>query len=591
MKPLILVTLLQLFISVSPTVAQQPDTGLIKADTGTPAAYMRGVRNANKLTRRNLTTDEEYDFEKTPKWRGQDDIAVVPDRGRVVEMKPELKVKDRPLFLENPERRINIGVQADGGRDPMVAVGDRTIAVANYDWIRFFDKRTGTMTLNVSATAIFWKFLEPTIPAGQPNAGEDNPDYISDQLNIPADVPFYCSKARACGTGPIDPISGKRLPCENSNNDGLVQTAYDVRVYYQKEHRRFVIVAALKNHTSRDNNDYNNPPTRDCSKYLARFVGIAVSRSENPDDSFHVFRTKENNFRDWPRAVIDQDYLTLAHNGGGEKSLGNSIVTVYSFRKMADGFGTIDHFTIPQVPNGPVAVVPVANLLTDDKSQTQFFVEHENAGDGIVKVLYFRKPADPSAIFRNPPTSLTLAGIITVPGAKFSGGAFAGITYYDENIYTVSFQNFAAETMLHRKGYGLNFFRIPVIAKSNGHHEATVVGLEHNVFKDTDYSFTDPSLAIDSLKNIVIQFIRIPRDKNSSEKPQLRYKIKFEGKPDWNRSKLVQEWTSSTAGNKKQVDYSWITKDPFKATQFWHAHKYRAPGKSMWVGRISLLNP
>ena len=592
MKLLLFVVFLQSLIFVSPAMAQRTGTGLIKADTGTPAAYMRGVRNASRLTRRKLTAEEEeYDFEKSPKWRRQDDIVVVPDGRRAVEVKPELKLKDRPLFLENPERRINVGVQAEGGPDPMVAVGDRTIVVANYNWIKFFDKRTGQMTLNTTSTAVFWKFLEPTIPAGQPNAGQPNPDYISNQLNIPASVPYWCSKSRACKTGPIDPISGKRLPCENSNTDGLVQTAYDVRVLYQKEHRRFVIVAALKNHTSRDNDDYNNPPRRDCSQYLARFVGIAVSRSEDPNDSFHVFRTGENNYRDWPRVVIDHDYLTLAHNGGGENSLGKSIVTVFSFREMKDGFGTINHFTIPQVPNGPVAVVPVANLLTNHMSQTQFFVEHENAGDGIVKILYFKKPADPSAIFRNPPTSLTQAGIITVAGARFSGGAFAGITYFDENIYTVSFQNFAAETMLHRKGYGLNFFRIPVIAKTNGQHEATVVGLEHNVFKDADYSFSDPSLAIDSLKNIVVQFIRIPRDKNSAEKPQLRYKIKFAGNPEWNRSRLVQEWTSSTAGNERQVHYSWITQDPFKFAHFWHAHKHATSDKAMWVGRISLSNP
>lgn len=591
MKPLIVVTLLELLIFVSPTLAQKTDAGLVKADTGTPAAYMRAVRNASKLTRRKATPEAEYDFEKTPKWRGQDDIAAVPDSRQAVEVKPELKLKDRPLFLENPQRRINIGLGADEGPDPMVAVGDRTIMVANTTWIKAFDKRTGAMTLNITATALFWKFLNPIIPAGAPNAGQPNPDFISKSLNIPADVPYWCGKERACQTGPIDPISGNRLPCDNLTTEGLVQTAYDVRVYYQKEHRRFVIVAALKNETSRDNDDYNNPPTRDCSKYLARFVGIAVSRSENPNDSFHVFRTKENNFRDWPRAVVDQDYLTLAHNGGGEKSLGTSIVTVFSFTQMKDGFGTIANFTIPQVLNGPVAVVPVANLLTNHMSQTQFFVEHENASDGIVKILYFRKPADPATIFHNPPTSLTLAGIITVPGARFTGGAFAGITYFDESIYTVSFQTFEAETFLHRKGYGLNFFRIPVIAKTNGHHEATVVGLEHEVFKDFDYSFSDPSLAIDPLKNIVIQFIRIPRDKKSAEKPQLRYKIKFAGKPEWNRSKLVQEWTSSTTGDKKQVDYSWITKDPFEFSHFWHAHKYVAPGKAMWVGRISLSNP
>ena len=96
---------------------------------------------------------------------------------------------------------------------------------------------------------------------------------------------------------------------------------------------------------------------------------------------------------------------------------------------MKDGFGTIANFTIPQVPNGPVAVVPVENLLTNHMSQTQFFVEHENASDGIVKILYFKKPADPATIFHNPPTSLTLAGIIMPSGTGLPVARMFSILY------------------------------------------------------------------------------------------------------------------------------------------------------------------
>jgi len=162
-----------------------------------------------------------------------------------------------------------------------------------------------------------------------------------------------------------------------------------------------VVIAALRPQTAKDNNCYNRDGSdHDCSQYLIRLVAIAISVSENPADGFHVYRTTENNYRDWPNAVVDQDYLVIAHKGGGAETNGQSIATVFSFRQMKDGVAgsSVKGFRIRQVNDQtPVAVVPVANVLTDVYSQAFFFIE--NLGSGKIKIWYIKKPSDTSAIF------------------------------------------------------------------------------------------------------------------------------------------------------------------------------------------------
>ena len=175
-----------------------------------------------------------------------------------------------------------------------------------------------------------------------------------------------------------------------------------------------------------------------------------------------------------------------------------------------------------------------------------------------------------------------------MPSANFSGGAYAGVTYHDNNIYLVSHQEFfPASTLTLRAGYGLNIFTIPVHSLQNGGYEATTVGLGRQVFKNENYSYQNPSLGVDTQKNVVIQFIRLPRDKHSAEKPQIRVKVKFHAESQWRDSQLIKEWTVAH-NDKKLVDYSWIVKDPFRLEYFWHAHRFRTGSKDMWVGRIDL---
>lgn len=577
-------------------VCQTQKPLLVKASTGNPTDYMRKVGIINKqLVFSKANENETYSFEKKKPLLGKNENyrPAVNGGGLSVMVKPEISIQEKPSVAAAATIRIN-NIISKGGLsdpDPMPAIGEKTILISNAHWLKFFDKSTGQMLAETTTTALFWRFLSPVIP------GENtpNPEYASNFYDIPKDIPYPCSKSKPCNvTDCGDGGYGKdNLPCPEKTDEGLINEAYDVRVLYQKEHKRFVVVAALRNQSSQDNNCYNANGAIDCSQYLIRLIAIAVSVSENPADGFHIYRTGENNYRDWPRAIVDQDYLVIANNSPG--SDGSSVVTCFSFSQMKDGQGpTIDGFRIKRNDgtNTPKAVVPVTNLLTNQYSTTLFFLEQAEGGSGTVKIWYLKKPPIASTIFENPPTTLKLAGEITVNNASFAGGAYAGITYFDNSIYTVSYQSFYNVSSSKRQGYGLNIFKIPVFEKSNGQYEASDKpgdGFQHFIFKNENYSYMDPSLAVDAFKNIAIQFIRIPRSKTASEKPQIRYKVKFSQEAEWRASKLVKEWEVADEGEKKLVDYSWIVKDPYSISHFWQAHKYKSVGGgATWLNKIDL---
>ena len=283
----------------------------------------------------------------------------------------------------------------------------------------------------------------------------------------------------------------------------------------------------------------------------------------------------------------------IAYKGGSDATNGKSVVTVFSFRQMKDGVGpSVDAFRIKQDDQAsmPKGVTPVQNLLTNQYSQAFFFIE--DAGTGRIRIWYLKKPTLAADIFKNPPTQLVKAGEIVIADAAFTGGAFAGATYYDNMLYTVSYQGMYPASGTKRKGYGLNVFQIPVVEQTNGGYKASKnisQGFKHSIFKSESHSFRNPSIAVDLLHNIVIQFVRIPRDSTSSEFPNIRYKVKLSHRADWEYSELAKNWDAPHPEAKKLVDFSWVAKDPYKLTHFWQAHIYKANGTTgTWITRIDL---
>ena len=581
-----------------PAFSQTKKALLIKAHDPNPAAYVKQLRLAPKIKNADSPINDEADNnpDTPPKLAPRPGTGGMNPTGNTFSETNgnDLQLTSTSEPVLSALTRINMELANSGGPDPMVAAGEKTLLVSNSGSVRFFDKATGKLLLAAGVTNLFQIFLSQTIN------GAANPNFVSNFYDIPEDVPYWCSKSVPCKTATpdTDPETGKNLPCPDPADDGLIEEAYDTRVYYQKETKRFVIVSALRNSSARSNHEYNEDETRDCEQYLIRLVAIAVSRSENPDDGFYFYRTGENNYRDWPNAVLDKDYLMIAHKGGDSKSNGHSIVTVYNFNQMKDGYsGPLDAFSILQNDANatPASVIPVTNLLTNYRSQVFFFFE--NKGNGIAKIWYIKKPAVPATIFQNPPVELTVAGQINAPGATFSGGASAGIVFYDKFIYTVSHQHYYDAGTSKKDGNVLNFVRIRVFAKSNGEYEVSdkpADGFEFKVFENTEYSFTDASIAIDAFHNVAIQFLRMPRNKNATEMTQVRYKVRFYPQTEWRKSILVKEWkgvedTAQLRKYNRQVDYSWMVKDPYMIGVFWFANRVdEVNQQGMILGRINL---
>lgn len=566
--------------------------------------FMKSVQ-FSAANRVKSTAEEMYPFEKLTVSRQQHATGLKKDNAvSLTDEDDRLRPVARPSYAISPLVVINRAVSNEEGPDPMVAVGEKTVLVSNTDWLKFFDKSTGKVLQEVSTNGLFWQFVSPVIPG----TSTPNPDYASNFYEIPTDVPYYCSKSKPCGVSDCKQggYGSKDLPCTELTDEGLINEAYDVRVYYQKEHKRFVVVAALRNQSSKDNDCYNANGAIDCSQYLIRLVAVAVSATEHPADGFYVYRTGENNYRDWPNAFIDQDYLVIANLGGGDAyTNGRSLVTVYNFRQMKDGLsGIIQGFSIPQNNAAETAgsLIPVSNLLTNQNSEAFFFLEnnyldaggmlHGRRSEGKAKIWYFTKPGNANAIFDQPPTQLKLAGEVGVENRSFDGGAAAGITYHNGFIYYSSFQKVFEATSTKRAGFGMNILKIPVIKRNNGSYEitsSTAAGFKHYEFRNEDYSYLDVSIAVDVFHNVAINFIRLPRSLSSSALPQIRCKVKFNQEDNWRASRLIKEWGNASDGGKRHVHYSWIIKDPYSINQFWMAQAFKNNNREgTWVDFFSL---
>ncbi|MCX6320104.1 MAG: hypothetical protein NTW29_22685 [Bacteroidetes bacterium] len=578
-------SLLFILCLLQPVFAQQK-TSLIKANTGDPAVYIRSV----------LATANKGGYKKMPVLKEEDDdrrkvtaIDKVYTRGAGKKMF-EQNMPDIAAANDNGPAVSAIAMINNNltnctdceGQDPMIAAGEKTIAVSNSSWLRFYDKVNGGLLLSISSTNLFERYLSATIN------GQPNPEFASNFYNTTNNVPYWCSKSSACkvDTVPKDPDTGENLPCVIDATAGLIQRAYDSRVFYQKESRRFIIIAALRNETSADNNYYNPDGDKDCSPYLVRLVGIAVSVSENPMDGFYIYRTGENNYRDWPNAVADQDYLVLAHKAGDKYSNGHSIVTVYNYRQMMAGVGpVINGFKILQNDdNGtPQTVIPISNTRTGNQSTAFFFLQNKNLGAGKIKIWYIKKPANPATIFQNPPSSLKEAGLLSYSDVDFTDGGYGGIVYSGKAIHFATHQRWESSSGTRQSGFAIHYFKIPVIGLNNGSYELSGAGLEHEVFDHAEFSYLNPSVAVDALQNVVMQFIRVPRSKNTTALPQVRYKVKFYQQAEWKSSILLKQWSQREditylEDKGKLMDYSWVAKDPFKLSVFWIANRVWTPG-------------
>jgi hypothetical protein len=544
-----------LLLLCSSCLLQAQDDQVFKAEIKNMKTHLQGLKKVSgvnaDLIKKPVIKGEKYDFEITAT-DGEDDISEVV-------YKKDLEIKsDKSDLAINPELNTNttyfFNATHMSGLDAMVAVGQNFVIASDAGQISMYKKSNGQNIFNTNADDFFSIFLSPTI------GGNANPNYITFP-DVPANIPWYCNR------DDYNP--------NTTTGKGLIQDAYDVRIMYEKSHRRFVVLAALRNQVTRTCTPCVNPDQKkDCKDYAIRLVAWAVSASEDPSQGWYFYRTGKSNYRDWPRFTVDQDYLVIANNGPGDNN--SALVQVYSFPDMVQAKSSVRKFTIKrQDAMSPVkSVIPIPNHPSNSLENYLYFAQKVDDSRGL-SIWYIKKPGVRSAIFDNPPSFLSPAGTIKFETKKFKD-PLSGIIYSDGKIWVVSNQVAYGASNNKNAGYGLNVFKIPVKQGNNGNKIVSMLpmdGFWHSFYSHPDYSYEKPAIAVNIFKDMAISFIRYPVAKNSNEKSEVRYKAFFHGEVEPRGSVLVKESERSETG-KLKIDYSWLTHDPYETMHFWVAHSF-----------------
>ena len=563
---------------------------VIKAEIDDPKAYMQSVATLSKKRRLELRlSPRDYRDDSDPVVDDADsDLAAEADLRRIKD--PRISAAD-PDLTTDPQFNRRMNVTGMTGNDPMIAVGERYVLVSDNGQIRFFGKRSGrqvtienpadkTRVDSLEQSAFFAIYLNPTLP-DRHGRMRTNKSYVDDMYNNPNDIPAYCSR-----------------DVEDLNNptDGIINQAYDMRVAYQKDFRRFVILAAIRNSCTRTNPlAVTTAMKQECRGYCVRLVAWAVSHTENPNDGFSYYRTHENNYRDWPRFVVDKDYLTIANDGPGDD--GSSMVTVVSFLDMAADKKNPRVFRVsrqdvldrPGKPPLPRNVIPILTHHAEGRQPLVYFAERVDGNRGL-RFWYIRKPLVPQDIFNAPPTMLEFLGLLSLKARRFDEQT-SGIVYSNSNFWIVTQSLAHGPRPLKLKSYGLNFFRVPV--KRNGTQMSISAsgsdGYAHSFHDDENYSYERPAIAVNHSKDVFISFLRYPSAINTSERSQIRYMVFFHDEDGPRPSQLVRE--SEVPGNKSlDIDYSWAVQDPFESFDFWLVNSFRDANdaRSLHVAKVKL---
>ncbi len=244
--------------------------------------------------------------------------------------------------------------------EPILAPGYANIAVA-HSWISIF-RKTGEMIMHVSGNNLFRDFI----------IGSSDPVR---NLNTYA------------GLGDCE----HNYPQTHGGHGFCVKEVYDTRAAYDKIGKRFIFLANARNFVWQGDRiiHHEENPEHKCAMYKApggskginvfssaycnharRYLLIAVSKSENPEDGFHLYAIKENNYRDWPLLTVNGDQLIVGH-----KNIENPdgyVAIVFDLAQMRQGskrpryfklykkdFAGVTAVNFPRIQEGSVLTVGI----------------------------------------------------------------------------------------------------------------------------------------------------------------------------------------------------------------------------------------
>src|SRR5262245_34332789 len=279
------------------------------------ADLLPGPRGDSRL---GVERDDPGEIEPAPATRPRPETSAKPatKRRTVVELTAP------PAMTFDPIAQTDILL----GTDPQIAVSEQFIVVTAAPTVVFFDRAgkqlpekpnasgAGLHT-RMTVTTLFGPVLEPFLrgPDGQPDPHRPNPNNINLKLGAqPGNASLICT--------PLHPVQA-----------GCVNEAYDTRVAYDRERRRFWIVSALRDQVWNDGSE--KCKTDACAplktRIPRRFVGVAVTVTDDPRDGFHEFVLVDE-YADWPRFALHAPFLIVSHNS-------NTKVHLFDAQRLADG--------------------------------------------------------------------------------------------------------------------------------------------------------------------------------------------------------------------------------------------------------------
>jgi hypothetical protein len=273
------------------------------------------------------------------------------------------------------------------GSDPQLAVGEHFIVATEAHHVAFFNKQGnplktkpnvfgGAVPIRMKAATLFGPVLEQFLR----NEGGD----IDTSRPNPADINRHLGHQ----TGPSSLICNPDDP----KAAGCITEAYDTRVVYDRERHRFWIVSGLRDEiwgsSSSECNKGKTCAAQDTG-LPRRFVGVAVTRTEDPRDGFFEFVLVDE-YADWPRFAVHGPFLIISHND-------NTNVYLFDAQKLADGNLKHELVGLGSFYKGDFNVQRIFPVVQHDRRD-----ETDQRQDPFIPIV----PAPPGTGSKNVPTFL-----------------------------------------------------------------------------------------------------------------------------------------------------------------------------------------
>ena len=471
--------------------------------------------------------------------------------------------------------------------DPMLAVGQQYIVASQYKQIEFLGKLGSGLPAKAG--------VGPVVDANDLFAA-----FLWDMSGQTAtDINLHTGFPRSCNDSSYPQTSLSARMC--------IVEAYDVRAFHNPGSGRFVIIANLRNkvnsdiwfvspgryaeaykeYTGDENDDIcgvHKPAggtktytdDRDVCEAVRRHVAIAVSKTADPRDGFHLYAIIPNNYRDFPWATINGDVLLINHHG--EEMAHGAVATGVSLSELEAGHFRPSYFQYFREDVAPYVSV----RLPQHGAATDGVTLMYGVGNGKTTLFAFPQP---SARFLKPPLSPPLDVAVTPRWPAF---------YQSVYFHMVGHHNVAgySEANMRRN---IEYTRIPISrVYTNGGYTISAstdpaAGFRNRSFgknslddnENEIWSYEEPVIAVNTNNDVVIAYGRMPVFTSDMRFPDVRYTVWYHNENDQRPSiQLISGQALPKVGKNGQrqrpsfVHHAGAVVDPANPTDVWISHVY-----------------